>query len=195
MMRRFDPVEEPRSAPSPGNEAHRCCRYLEYGSPPGRKHSPNPHIPRGRPPATANWGMWGMGGRIIPGATWFRPMPRGTLEPRPVGRRNASFRPTSVYSRGWRPADAIITARGRIVKPTGEHSERVSAMRGPIVQRVLAPILKFVIVLTTVLAQCLDATLAAIDVNPDATKHPPHEVDPIQDTRFRDYNRINSKGI
>ena len=91
--------------------------------------------------------------------------------------------------------DTIVAAAcGRIVEPAGEHSERVSAVRRKIVQRVLAPILQFIIILTPVLAQCLNASLTSIDVNPRTTKHPPHEVDPIKNTRFRDNNWVDPEG-
>ena len=64
-----------------------------------------------------------------------------------------SFSSTPVRPHSWgrRPADTITAAGRRIIKPAGEHSERVSAVRCPIVQWVLLPVLQFIIVLTAVL--------------------------------------------
>jgi hypothetical protein len=91
--------------------------------------------------------------------------------------------------------DTIAGARSRIIKPAGEHSERVSAVRCPIVQWVLAPILQLIIVVAAVLTQCLDAPLTSVDVNPRTTKHPPHNVDAIEDARLGDNHRIYAQSI
>ena len=60
-------------------------------------------------------------------------------------------RPVRADARGWRAADAILAARHRaVIVARSKRPERVSAVRRPIVQWVLAPVLQFVIVLTTV---------------------------------------------
>jgi hypothetical protein len=62
-------------------------------------------------------------------------------------------------------------------------------------ERVLLPVLQFVIILTAVLTQRLDAALTSIDVNPRTTKHPPHDIDAVEDARLGDNHRIYAQSI
>jgi hypothetical protein len=121
-------------------------------SPAGQKHSPHsPHSPR----QDDEPGNEGNVGKDIPvndvvssNCKRIPPEPRSPVAKWPT---ECSGRPERPHSRRRWSLDTVGGARGRIVKPTGEHSERVGAMRRPIVQRVPAPILQFIVILTTVL--------------------------------------------
>src|SRR4029077_13940327 len=62
-----------------------------------------------------------------------------------------------------------------------------------VMERVLLPVLQFVIILTA--GQRFNTSLTPIDVNPRTTKHPPHDIDTIEDARLGDNHRIYAQSI
>ena len=70
----------------------------------------------------------------------------------------------------WRPANPIVAAcRCAVIKTTSKRPKGICTMRRPVMERIFAPILQPIIILTTILAQRFNALshrLQSIQVRP-----------------------------
>ena len=92
-----------------------------------------------------------------------------------------------------RPAKRVCAARCAFIIAARECTQRICSMAGPIMKGVFAPILQFVIILTTVLTKCFNASFTATGINPGPSEHAASKIDAIKNIGLRNGNRFNTQ--